>query len=134
MGSLSRKDLCEYRLSEAEQCLKTAKNLIELGDYKAAANRSYYCIYHSIRSIIALEGVEFKRHTGNISHFREKYIKTNILDVELSDIIENAFTVRNSSDYDDFYIVSKSDTVEQVENAETFLNAVKNYIEKYSNN
>ena len=134
MGSLSRKDLCEYRLSEAEQCLKTAKNLIELGDYKAAANRSYYCIYHSIRSIIALEGVEFKRHTGNISHFREKYIKTNILDVELSDIIENAFTVRNSSDYDDFYIVSKSDTIEQAENAEIFLNAVKNYIEKYSNN
>ena len=129
MGSLSRSDLCEYRLSEAEQCLKTAKDLIRLGDNKAAANRSYYCIYHSIRSVIALEGVEFKRHTGNISHFREKYIKTNILDVELSDIIENAFTVRNSSDYDDFYVVSKADTLDQVENAEIFFNAIKKYIE-----
>lgn len=49
MGSINRKDLCNYRLSQAEQCLKTAKDLIGLGDYKAAANRSYYCIYHSIK-------------------------------------------------------------------------------------
>lgn len=78
--------------------------------------------------MIALEGIEFKKHSGNISHFREKYIKTKILDVELSDIIEDAFTVRNSSDYDDFYIVSKEDTLEQINNAETFFYAVKKYI------
>lgn len=123
-----RIDLCKYRLSQAHQYLTSSKVLLETNDYKSAANRAYYCIYQSIRSVIALEGVEYKKHMGNISHFREKYIKTKIFDVELSDIISDAFTIRNSSDYDDFYIISKEDTMKQIENAEKFFNAVNLYV------
>ena len=31
---------------------------------------------------------------------------------------------------DDFYIVSKNETMEQIDNAEAFLESVKNYLEK----
>ncbi len=30
--------------------------------YKAANNRAYYSIFHSIRAILALEPIDFKRH------------------------------------------------------------------------
>lgn len=126
----AKQDLCKYRLEQAEQYIKTAKNNCEAGDYKSAANRSYYGIYQSIRSIIALDGVEFKKHSGNISYFRMQYIKTGVFDKSLSKIIEDSFNIRQSSDYDDFYILSKEDTVKQIENAEVFYNEIKNYIEK----
>lgn len=129
MDDMSRKDLSEYRLSQAAQCLKSARLLYEAEDYKGAANRAYYCIFHSIRSVIALDGVEFKRHSGNSTYFRKEYIKTGKFDESMSDIITNAFNIRNNSDYDDFYIVSKSETLEQIENAAIFYSNVKEYLE-----
>lgn len=36
--------------------------------------------------------------------------------------------VRHNSDYDDFYVVTKTETVKQLETAEMLLNAVKGYI------
>jgi len=46
----------------------------------------------------------------------------------LSDILEEAFKVRNKSDYDIFYVVAKADIVKQIENAKIFFMAVEDYI------
>ena len=51
-----KKDLCCYRLEKARKCLSSAKVLVRSEDYCSAANRSYYCIFHCIRSLLALEG------------------------------------------------------------------------------
>lgn len=125
----TRKDLSDYRLERAAECLNSAKLLLDAGDYLSAANRSYYCIFHSVRSLLALEGVEFKRHSGNLSYFREKYIKTNIFDKELSDIMTAAFNIRSDSDYGDFPIISKAIVHNQISNAERFYDTVKGYID-----
>lgn len=124
----SRKDLSNYRLDKADNCLQAAKALLELELYEDAANRAYYCIFHSVRSLLALDGVEFKRHSGNVSYFREKYIKTGIFDKSLSVIIGEAFTVRSDSDYGDFTVISKQDVTEQVSNAELFYNTIKMFL------
>lgn len=46
------KDLADYRLEQAERCIKSAKILAVDQDYKGAANRSYYAIFHCMRRII----------------------------------------------------------------------------------
>ena len=99
--------------------------------YATAANRSYYCIYHAMRSVLITVGVEFKKHSGNISEFRRCFIKTGIFPAEFSDIIGSAFEIRNDSDYEDFYIVSKEDVKQQTENAKKFLAAVDDYIKTF---
>ena len=124
----SSRDLSLYRLESAEQCIKAARLLTENGDYKGAANRSYYAVFHCLRSVLALEQVDFKRHSGVISHFRNKYIRTGIFDSKLSDIIAEAFDIRNDSDYDDFFVVSKEEVEKQIENAELFYDTVKKYL------
>ena len=79
---------------------------------------------------MALDGIDMKHHSGIISEFRRLYIKTGILDSKLSDIIGSLSTVRNNSDYDDFYIVSKKEISRQIENAEYFIATVKEYLEQ----
>lgn len=123
-------ELSKYRLEQAETCIKSATALIEIGDYKGGANRAYYAIFHCIRSILALDEKDFAKHSGVSAYFRKEYIKTGIFDVEYSDIIKEAFDIRSDSDYDDFYIISKVDVEEQVENAKKFYNAVKEYLGK----
>ena len=93
---------------QAEQCLKSSKLLYEAEDLKGAANRAYYCIFHSIRNVIALDGVEFKRHSGNSTYFRKEYIKTGLFDESMSDIITKAFAIRSNRDYDYYRIYLKN--------------------------
>lgn len=124
----SARDLALYRLEQAEQCLATAKLTCEAGDLKASANRSYYCIFHCMRAALALKRLDSKKHSGVISIFRREFVKTGVFPSRFSDMIGNAFELRGSSDYDDFYIASQADILKQIEDAEDFLGATRDYL------
>jgi uncharacterized protein (UPF0332 family) len=118
----------KLRLEKAENCLKIAELLLAEEAYADAANRSYYCIFHAMNAVLITEGFSAKTHSGCISEFSKRYIKTGVFSKDLSEIIRTAFTVRNKSDYDVFYVVVKSEVVKQIENAKIFLSAVEKYI------
>lgn len=89
--------LSKHRIEIAKERLKSAKVLINIGDYKAAANRSYYAAFSAMRAVLALDGLDFKRHSGVISEFRKSYIKTGVFASDLSYIIDSLKDVRQSS-------------------------------------
>ena len=68
------KALSNVRFEHAKECLSTAHNVLELGDYKSAANRSYYAIFHAMRAVLAFDGIDMRHHSGIISEFRLLYI------------------------------------------------------------
>ena len=121
-------DLCFYRIERAVEDLKTAKNNYNSEDYRAANNRAYYSIFHSLRAVLALDHFDSKKHSGIISEFRRKYIKNRIFTVEMSGMIDSAFEIRNASDYNDMFIANKDETKTQIKNAEYILNEVAVYI------
>jgi len=123
-------DLSEHRFEQALSCLKQAKLLIAADEYKGTANRSYYAVFHAIRSVLALEGRDFGKHTAVMGHFRKEYIKTKVFDEKLSDILALLFKVRNDCDYDDFYIVVKEDVANQLKSAEYFLGEIRKYLDE----
>jgi len=120
--------LANARVLQARECLESSERDLAANSFKAAANRSYYCIFHSMRAILAFEEFDSKKHSGVISAFRQRYIKTEVFPVLFSDIVAKAFKVRNDSDYQDFYVISKDDVAVQIENAKTFLTAVEEYV------
>lgn len=123
-------DLSQYRMEQAERCIRSAKVLADDEDYKGSANRSYYAIFHCMRSILALEGKDFSKHSAVAAYFRKEYIKTGIFNIELSDIIKEAFDVRSDSDYDDYFLISKREVWDQIEHAELFYQKTKEYLER----
>ena len=124
-----RKALSQVRLVHASECLSSAKTLLGSGDYKGAANRSYYAIFHAMRAVLALDDIDMKKHSGIISEFRRRYIKTGVFESDLSGIISELFDVRSNSDYDDFFIISKAEVEDQVKGAEKFFAASSAYLE-----
>ena len=116
------------RLEKAQECLRDAERNIEDEAFANAANRSYYCYFHAMRALLITVGFSSKKHSGIISEFRRLYIKTKVFPVEFSDMVKNAFIVRNNSDYEDFYVVSKEEVIQQAKNAKTFLKAIEEYI------
>ena len=113
-------DLATVRIDHAREDLDTAILVCRAGDYRSAANRSYYAIFHAIRALAALDHVEMRKHSGYISEFRKRYIRTGIFEMRLSDILTDAFEVRNESDYDDFFVIVKADVEQQIEDAAMF--------------
>ncbi len=81
-----------------------------------------------MRAVLAFDEIDMKHHSGVISEFRRLYVKTGIFGAEMSEIISLLFNVRTDSDYDDFYVVSKEETIEQFENAKYFLNVIEKYL------
>ena len=55
----TEKDMSKYRLEQAEEFFQDAQLLFENGRYKSAANRSYYCIFHCMRSVLAMDQLDF---------------------------------------------------------------------------
>lgn len=123
-----KKNLSNARYLHAEECLQAAQLLLDAENCKSAANRSYYAIFHAMRSVLAFDGIDMKHHSGIISEFRRLYIKTGVFSTQLSSIISVLFSIRQDSDYDDFFVISKAEVLEQIENAKTFLCEIKKYL------
>lgn len=120
--------LSNIRLEHADECISAAKSLLESENYKSAANRAYYTVFHAMRAVLAFDKIDMKHHSGIIAEFRRLYIKTGIFDAELSKIISVLSDSRNDSDYDDFFIVSKAEVTEQIKDAELFLEKIREYV------
>lgn len=131
MQDEDKKALSLVRLMRAEECLREAYSLYHAEGYRGAANRQYYAVFHAMRAVLAMDGVDRKHHSGIISEFRRRYIKSERLDVRLSDIIAALSEMRSESDYDDFYVLSKTDIAEQFDNVRYFLDEVKAYLAQY---
>lgn len=121
-------DLVKHRLSTAADKLRSAKILLKEGQYKDSIGRSYYAIFSALRAVLAMEEKDFSKHAGVIAYFQKEYIKTGKFDVKYSKYIQQAFQVRNSCDYDDFYIASKEDAEGQYNRAEELLGEVQKYL------
>jgi len=123
-------ELARYRLQKAGEMLESAKRDMTAEDYASANNRAYYCIFHSMRAVLALNGQDYKKHSAVISQFMLLYLKPELLPRKFSNLITNASLIRNRSDYEDFYICSVSDTEALVAGAEELLAEVRAYLQK----
>ena len=85
--------------------------------------------FTAVRAVLALEMVDYTKHAGVISHFQKEYIKTGRFDTKYSKYLQRAFQIRNSCDYDDFYLISRQDAEEQYEHAAEMVLAVQQFIE-----
>lgn len=121
-------DLVKYRLDTAHEKLLSAKILLDAGQLKDSVGRSYYALFSAVRAVLAKDGVDFSRHAGVISYFQKNYIKTGIFDIKYSKYLTAAFQVRNSCDYDDFYIVSREKAREQYVHAEEMIAVIRRYL------
>ena len=119
-----------YRLANAKEKLESAKLLLDAGKYKDSIGRSYYAIFTSLRAVLSKDGVDFSKHAGVIAYFQREYIKTGIFDKKYSKYVQSVFQIRNSCDYDDFFIASRQDAEEQYQKAEELYEEVKAFLEK----
>lgn len=125
----NKKELMMYRMAGAKEKLDSSKLLLDYGNYKDSIGRSYYAMFSVVRAILALDGVDYSKHTGVIAYFQKEYVKAGAFDKLYSKYLSQAFQIRNQADYEDFYIVSQKDAMEQYKKADEFVKVVEAYLE-----
>lgn len=125
--------LAKVRLERSEELLVEAKDLLSKGAYKSANNRAFYAIEKSIKALLATQKTEVTTHNGGLKQFNFLFIfkGDGTFTPEDYQMIARAEQIRNASDYDDFYVASKSESRQQVEDAEYLLIKIKQYILKH---
>lgn len=124
------KELSKHRIRQAREDLEASKFLYSGKFYKSANNRAYYSIFHSIKAVLALEPIDFKRHKDVTAYFNKNYVNTEIFPRRLGHKIAEATTIREDSDYDDEFIVKSEETQKQIETAEELLELVEKYVDE----
>ena len=130
MPEITNVSLSKYRLQKAKEMLASAHRDMAAEDYASANNRAYYCIFHAMRAVPALDGEDYKKHSAVIARFSQNYLKTDLISREYGSLISNASLIRNRSDYEDFYICSIEDTKALVSGAARFLSDVTQFLEQ----
>ena len=128
MSSKISIELALHRIEQAKNELNDAKLLYNNNSYLSANNRAYYSIFHSIRAILALEPIDFKKHKAVLSYFNKSYVHTGIFPKDIGRRVVDASRVREDSDYDDEFVVEPETTKKQIETAEELVKLVENYI------
>lgn len=121
-------ELSLSQLKRATDIIRFIPAYIDIGDYNGAVNRAYYAVFHSIKAVELLDNYDSKKHSGLIAHFRQEYIKTGIIDVKYSDMIQDLSQFRNDSDYNILAVITLSDAQEQYGNAKEFVSMIDDYI------
>lgn len=122
--------LAKIRFDRAKELLEESKELLKKGAYKSANNRAFYAIEKSIKALLATELIEVATHNGALKQFNFAFIYKGDGTFSPEDYqkIARAEQIRNASDYDDFYLASKEETRQQVENAGYIVAKVEAYI------
>ena len=122
--------LAKVRLERAKELLEEAIGLLERESYKSANNRAFYAMEKSIKALLAMAQMVATTHNGGLKQFNYCFIYNGDGTFTSEDYqkIAGAEQIRTASDYDDFYVASKEETRQLIENTKYIVNKIDSYI------
>jgi len=118
---MSREKLATYRMQKAKEILIEAKDSLTNKHYGLSVNRSYYAMFTSARTLLALKEMDSSKHSGVIALFNQHIIKTGHFPREISKFLPRAKDIREDADYGDFVEITEEDAQTQLERAKKFV-------------
>ena len=120
--------LVTYRLEQADESLEAAKTLLNKKLIRPTVNRAYYAMFYAVLALLAQGKKETSKHSGAIALFDRDFVKLGIFKKEYSRWLHDAFDLRQRCDYVAEYHASPEDAASTLNNAETFVDRVKDVL------
>ncbi|OHB78224.1 MAG: hypothetical protein A2Z25_00015 [Planctomycetes bacterium RBG_16_55_9] len=113
--------LIAYRLDQAAETLDAARQLFTAGHHRDAVNRAYYAMFYCALALLASKGLGASKHSGVPSLLNRYFVKTGEVPLEDGRHLQEAFELRQSSDYREFVQITHGQAQETIAKAEVFL-------------
>ncbi len=122
-------DLSDF-ITKAERFLRTAKLVLEDGDYASCVSRCYYSMFVITEAILLTKNITASSHKGTISFFGQHFIKTGELDKGFGKALNEAYDRWLEGDYSVGLVLTKADAEEQLKVDEDYIITMKNYLKE----
>jgi uncharacterized protein (UPF0332 family) len=120
----------EDLMAKAARAAESAQALLDLEDADGACNRAYYAMFEAARAALLAAGHEVgKTHRGVLNAFNDRLVKDGPMPREVGRLLKHAEALRYVADYSDS-AVDLADAREMVEQAKTFVAAVRSVVER----
>jgi len=122
------RDLINYRREKAWETLDEAHLLAQNGHYSASVNRMYYACFYMVNALLVMHGRSAVKHSGVRSIFNRDYVHSGIIPTEIAIVYNELFTLRQESDYEDFFTIDTGTVEPLLIKASTFLKFIEKLI------
>ncbi len=113
-------EICDSYLEKADNCLKSAKLLLQNNLYENSISMSYYTMYNSLTALLFKTGIKCENHAGSILLFKKLFDR-----VDLLKIISFAKKERIDKQY---YVSSKQNLILTKESAQDMLTKAEDFL------
>lgn len=118
-------------INKGERGLKSAKRMIEEGDYDFSTSRTYYAMFYLVEAVLLIKNLAPSSHRGTATLFYEHFIQPGIFEKYLHQDLCRAFDVRQQGDYWENITFSKEEAEGVLKKAEHFVDQLKKYLKKH---
>lgn len=123
------KALVTKRMQEAAECLDDGRYLLSAGrGARTVVNRAYYAAFYSVLALLQTVGKTPRKHKGALTLFDTEFVRTGLLQKDLSDTLHRLFDARQEDDYSMVDPVPLQEAVGFISDAERFVQAVRDYL------
>ena len=123
-------DYSNYRLQKAKETILEVEHLIKQQFWNTAVNRMYYACFYAVGALLIINGIETSSHSGTRLQFGQIFIKTGLIDRQMSKIYSDLFEKRHKGDYNDFFDYDEETVKRLFPKAKLFIETIESYIIK----
>ncbi len=126
-----KKNLALNRLQQAEESLDEAKYLFDgRKSPRSVINRAYYAMFYSILALLIFEQYTSSKHSGVLSYFNSRFVKTGLIEKDLGRAVNKAFDLRQRGDYREEVDLRREMVEPFLDQARKFIDAVRDHLKK----
>jgi uncharacterized protein (UPF0332 family) len=85
-------------------------------------------MFYAVSGLLASIGITRSKHSGVIAAFREKFIKTGLIEVEYGDIFGVGFDARQESDYELVPLIDHDLALKRLQDAQRLVDQIEDYL------
>lgn len=119
-------------LAIAEDALRVARAALALGIVRDALSRAYYAVFHGVRALLLLDGLEPKTHSGVGRLFGDQWVRTGRVPSSWTLTFTRLQAYRAASDYSYSFHVDPVAAAAEVEAAAELLAAMTEIVARAS--
>lgn len=124
------KDEVALYIEHARHMLQVAAHNLADGFYGSAINRAYYAIFYSANALLVTQGIARSKHSGVIAAFRQRFVKSGLIEAKYSDVYGRVMENRHVSDYEIELPVEPQVAEDDLRDAQHFVERVEQHLQQ----
>lgn len=103
--------------------------MLVAGHLDFAMSRAYYGCFYIAHALLLSRGLTFSRHGQVIAQYGLHFAKTGLLPSRFHNLIDQAFSLRQTADYSTEAVIEAQEVVETIRQGREFLIAASEFLD-----